>query len=298
MQKKKNKKLENKMCNKSVTEVDLGGNNNPKDIVRNLVGTLWTTEQKESWKLLCSYSIIGEEICPDTGKTHWQCFGELNKQRRLNGIWKMIPNCFIRGCRDKDAAIIYCKKDGKWEEFGEKKAQGTRTDLVELIKEIKDGKKDIEIYEEDPVKYLLNEKKIGRIRKMEGELTMENRKDLATEIYVLCGKTGSGKTRYVRENCKNLYIMPVFENGKIWIDGYCGEEDVLIDEYNGQLAIQSFLRITDRYGDTLAIKGGFLKFKPLRIWICSNLGPDDWYPDAKAEEKKAMWRRFTDVKRF
>ena len=46
------------------------------------------------------------------------------------------------------------------------------------------------------------------------------------------------------------------------------------------------------------VKGGFVQWVPKRIWITSNYSPKEWYPNAKDEHVKALFRRLTRVVRF
>jgi len=67
------------------------------------------------------YMILGEEICPKTGKIHWQGYLEFYKPIRMTGV----KNCFndktihlgIR-FKSRENARDYCKKDNKFIEYG------------------------------------------------------------------------------------------------------------------------------------------------------------------------------------
>jgi len=108
---------------------------------------------------------------------------------------------------------------------------------------------------------------------------------------VFWGLTGTGKSHRAWEEAgQGAYIK---NPSTKWWDGYRGEEDVLIDEFTGQIGITYLLRWLDKYPCRVEEKGGDFPLKALRFWICSNTDPRDWYPDANAETKAALMRRIT-----
>lgn len=78
------------------------------------------------------YMVSGFEVCPDTGREHWQSYIELKNRYRISAIqdmfkhnkWKILDR---HGTQED--AIKYCKKDGQWQEYGTPKRQGRRTDI-------------------------------------------------------------------------------------------------------------------------------------------------------------------------
>lgn len=57
----------------------------------------------------------GEEICPKTGKEHYQGFGELKKRMRWSALKKVLPSFFnFRACiASEEANEEYCIKEGR-----------------------------------------------------------------------------------------------------------------------------------------------------------------------------------------
>lgn len=82
------------------------------------------------------YIISGLEICPDTGRQHWQTYIQLKQQLSMQQIKRIFEDEGIhiekQRALDNDAAIEYCKKDGVWEEWGTPKRQGERTDIPSM----------------------------------------------------------------------------------------------------------------------------------------------------------------------
>ena len=54
-----------------------------------------------------------------------------------------------------------------------------------------------------------------------------------------------------------------------------------------------FLRLTDRYPMRVPIKGGFVDWVPVRIWITANYGPDILY-----NRDPAVLRRIDEIYEF
>lgn len=117
------------------------------------------------------------------------------------------------------------------------------------------------------------------------------------DVHIYYGDTGSGKTRavYDKESLDDLYVHP----GGHWFDGYDGQDAVLFDDFSGScFPISYFLKILDRYPMTVPVKGGFVNWKPRRIYVTSNLNPTEWYSGAHIEHQRALRRRFTHVIHF
>ena len=98
--------------------------------------------------------------------------------------------------------------------------------------------------------------------------------DFAPEVYWIQGPPGSGKTRYVHEKEPVLYDSPVDDSYK-WKDGYSGEDAVLYDN----MSVENFkspspmLKEIDRYFIQVPIKGGFIGWRPKRIYNDSTSPP-------------------------
>lgn len=116
------------------------------------------------------------------------------------------------------------------------------------------------------------------------------------EVYVFWGRTGTGKSRRAWEEA-TFGAFPKDPCTKWWC-GYTGQTHVVIDEFRGQIGISHLLRWLDRYPVVLESKGSSCVSRMEKIWITSNLSPDEWYPDLDEETKSALRRRFTQVIHF
>jgi len=103
------------------------------------------------------------------------------------------------------------------------------------------------------------------------------------------GKTGTGKSRRAWDEA-TLQAYCKDPRNKWW-DGYQGEENVIIDEFRGDIGVSHILRWLDRYPVRVEVKGGSVPLKAARIWFTSNVDPRNWYPDLDEETKNALLRR-------
>lgn len=108
-------------------------------------------------------------------------------------------------------------------------------------------------------------------------------------VEVFWGTTGVGKSRRAWDEA-GLDAYPKDPRSKFW-DGYRGQEHVVIDEFRGGIDIAHMLRWLDRYPVIVEVKGSSVVLKATRIWITSNIPPEQWYPDLDEETKAALLRR-------
>lgn len=67
----------------------------------------------------CKYRIEGREICPDTGKEHWQCYVWLKERIRFSGLKKRCGETHFDKARGTPYQnFLYCSKDGDFVEVG------------------------------------------------------------------------------------------------------------------------------------------------------------------------------------
>jgi len=122
----------------------------------------------------------------------------------------------------------------------------------------------------------------------------DNLEAIGMEREIVCywGTTGMGKSRRAWEEA-GLNAYPKDPRSKFW-DGYRGQEHVVFDEFRGGIDISHVLRWFDRYPVIVEVKGSSTVLKAKKIWITSNLHPNDWYPELD-QETSALIRRLTIV---
>lgn len=109
------------------------------------------------------------------------------------------------------------------------------------------------------------------------------------KVVVYWGPTGSGKSRRAWDEA-GILAYPKDPRSKFW-DGYNGQEHVVIDEFRGGIDISHILRWFDRYPVVVEVKGSAVILKAKKIWLTSNLHPDNWYIELDIETKEALKRR-------
>lgn len=226
---------------------------------------------KALYRERCKYMIIGYEV-GESGTPHIQGYVEFNGQLTLKKIKWYIPRAHIEPRRGKpQEASDYCKKDGKFEEMGEISKQGDRTDLQIVAAMVKDGCPVAQVAEEYPDIYIKYSKGVSALR----TLLSKPRNEKPSVLWIH-GPTGTGKTKFFYDRYEeDSYVWtPIMGN---WFDGYDGQENVLFDDFRGELPFGHLLILLDRYRCTVQVKGGTVQFKPKNIVITSPYSPYDLY---------------------
>lgn len=249
----------------------------------------------------CTYLCYGIEV-GENGTPHLQGYLERAQMSRLAAI-KKIP-----GLREahleprfgtQEQAIEYCKKDGKFYEFGKKKADRQKQNdnlMQERLKSVKkkldEGVKYDEIFESDPVVTVRFDKWIEKQSMKRKRVRQEDLK-----VLVYYGKPGTGKTRRAYEQYPDIYAIPLGKD--IWFNGYFEQEEVLIDDFCGQMQLKDTLRLLDRYPIQVPTKGGFVWWLPNTIIITTNVHPREWYDySTRKDSEDALKRRIHGILDF
>ncbi len=244
------------------------------------------------------YAIYGEEICPNTKNTHWQCYIELLKPMRFAAIKKLynddtmhIEEKYVWSTREE--ARDYCKKDNKFLEFGKWiSGQGHRTDLFDVVDKMKSGTTLNEIKLEEPSLYCKYRNGLNDIYHTIKETNIE--KFRKVEVILLTGPTGCGKTRLAMEEAEYKTEGYNLE----WWQDYDNQKCILIDEYNNDIPIQKLLTLLDGYKLRLNVKGGHTYANFNKIYITTNLKIDEIHSQAKPAHRDALFRRITKIENF
>jgi len=96
-------------------------------------------------------------------------------------------------------------------------------------------------------------------------------------------------------------MVPSKKGDAVWWEGYTGQRVVIIDDFYGNLDIDTFKRIIDRYPLKVNVKNGSAQFLAERVYITSNTGWRNWWPTDLLSNKNnepAILRRITVEKNF
>lgn len=173
--------------------------------------------------------------------------------------------------------------------------QGTRTDLHAFRDAVKRGAPDTELFDD----HLPCVAKYPRLetRVRASCLKEQSREFRTVTTTVLWGPGGTGKTKKALYDDdgkrKDVYVVPKTDNLKWWND-YAGEDTILINDFYGGCKFGRFLDLLDGHSLQLEIKGGHTYACYTKVYITSNVHPDDWYVDHSTADAE-MARRLTEI---
>lgn len=258
-------------------------------------------------------AIFQEEAASTTSRKHLQMYLEFAQTKSPSQIGHLFPGAHrdISRGTPQQAWDYCCKEDTRrdgtepWTIGERPRGQGKRTDYDTARSTIRDGiaaKLSDETIQDNLYESSLNlwatgRNSLGRIMTQEHRLAGSAPR-AAPEVIILYGKTGTGKTRWVWENHPTVFPVPLSPKGTpFWADGYQGQPKVLLDEMPWEgLSLQLLLQLLDRYPLQVPVKGGFTAWKPTKIFLTSNLHPDEWYPGALPAHVAALMRRVGGIR--
>lgn len=205
-----------------------------KDVDNNLVIEDFTEEVKSKIR----YLVYQHEICPQTGKHHWQGFIQAFNPIRYSTINKLLPKLFGAHFEQKfknstpEQAANYCKKvesrmpDTLPFEFGTITSQGERTDLEAIQDKINNGVSLRKIADENFAQWCLHRRAFAEYAAMkmpafQHEYTLQDyitepipESELNKKSIHLYGPPGIGKTKYALAHFQNPLLLDSLENLK------------------------------------------------------------------------------------
>lgn len=239
------------------------------------------------------YMVFGYEICPTTQRKHAQGYVHWENPRSLQKFKDCISKKLhltlpVQGSADQNRA--YCLKlpphgppNERFFESGECPRQGERSDWKAALSQVMRGTDIIDVIQDQP--HLL-----PCVRQLERVQTLRLKpRHREVEVVVLYGAPGTGKTRYVYDNFKDIYSKPRGD----WWDGYIGQEVILLDDFYGYISYSELLRVLDRYPYQAAVKGSFVQAQWTKVFITSNKPPSEWY--STPLDQKALERRIKKI---
>lgn len=244
--------------------------------VRNYCFTLNNYTEEQFQMLLASdvkYIILGREVAPTTLTPHIQGFVILFNPMNLVGAKRRlgVPEIHMEQCHGTPQQNVeYCSKGGNFEERGDRpKGQGTRTDLVGVYNQIKEGARLDELVHTHFTEVV----KFHRGITLAVDLLRGKKRETMTIGYWAYGATGTGKSRWAFSHPLPTYSKD--PNHK-WFDGYEYEDVVVIDDYrpSKEFPFNFLLRLCDRYPMKVETKGGMREFNSKVIIITSPVNID------------------------
>lgn len=243
------------------------------------------------------------------GTRHFQGYIEFTRAVRLShfksagGDWARAHVEPRRGSREQ--AREYSSKEesriaGPWERgsFGAG-GQGTRTDVGAVCETARRTFSMRAVAEAHPAEFIRLHRGVSAYI----DALDDRKRDWVTELHVLWGDPGSGKSRTAWAEAAaaggGVFSIARSNSGNLWMDGYDGEANIIIDDFYGWIKWDALLRMADRYPLKVERKGGFVQFLARRIYITSNSHWTSWYrfDQHRAMDPGALHRRITSIRR-
>lgn len=253
------------------------------------------------------YGIYQLERCPNTGTLHVQGYFEFSTPVRWRFVQRITgdPDCHVEPrIGTPKQASDYCRKLKSAEtnptEFGElPEGPGSRSDLLQVQEALNQGATPQEIAQDFFPAWSRYHRAFERYY-----LDRAPAREWPMEVHVRYGVTGSGKTFGVydiaRQAGLSVYDVasPNISNGAVWFCGYTGQDIIILDDFYGWLPWTFFLKLLDRYPLRVQTKGGTVPFLSKRIYITSNVHPNQWYNYGQHMHFTALERRITTIEHF
>lgn len=227
------------------------------------------------------------------GTPHWQGYITFTRSVRLSWLKKHCSATahFESRRGTHEQARSYCmKEDTRLEgpfEHGTKPEQGKRNDLEALKQLLDSGASTREVADTEFRSFIKFSRGIQTYRRL-----MSKPRNFKTQVTVLVGKTGVGKSRILAQTYPDAFWK---STGDKWFDDYDLQKEVIIDEFYGWLPYAQLLRLLDRYPMTVETKGGSVNFAPEKILIAANSMPDAWYNWNVNMQFNALKRRIDNM---
>lgn len=257
----------------------------------------YTEEERDALRRVsCCYQVFGYER-GDEGTPHLQGYIHFKSARSQAAVKKEFPRCHLEVRKGTvDQAVEYCKKDGDFEEFGEKplsqkeKGDTQKRKWREIIDRAHVGDEDW-LLETHPSLYYRDLKLFRSHKKANMEVMAYSDSDTPHEWWV--GDTGTGKSRKLWEEYPNHYK----KGRNKWWDDYHSEPVVAIEEWcpKNDCTASYLKEWVDRYPFRAEVKGGHTtKIRPQKIIVLSNYTIEQCFQEK--EDIEPLRRRFKVVR--
>ena len=233
------------------------------------------------------YHVFGEEV-GESGTPHLQGFLYFKNAKTLSAVKKLVPRAHLESMRGTpEQASDYCKKDGRYTEFGKLPMSQAAKGAVNTARWdnawwlAKQGRIE-EIPADLRTRYFNTYKKIAQ----EYQVVPAAIETLEHEWY--WGDSGTGKTRKAREENPGAYL----KNPNKWWDGYVDQDVVVIDEWspNHECLAAHLKQWADHHPFCAETKGSSKCIRPKKIIVTSNYSPEQCF--TKEEDLAPIRRRF------
>lgn len=254
---------------------------------------------------LASYPHVGQLERGEGGYEHWQVYVENSSPIRFSTLKKCFPQGHFEKRRGtKQQAYEYCTKQesrvsdepqlsNREDEISLENNQGKRSDLQAIHADLINGATPNEVRLKYSSALRLNVGIEGLAEAVSYERGQREREVTVTWMY---GQPGVGKTRWVFDSfpSEEIYRVTNYRNP---FDQYQRQAVLVLDEYVGQLPLELFLNVADRYPLKLPARYRDPWALHTTLVVVSNLAPWEVYTPASFGSKQcgAVRRRLHHV---
>lgn len=272
----------------------------------------------------CRYLVYQREVGGETYHPHWQGYAEFEKPMRIKAaqaslgiLWQHMEKRKSKRSKVKadDQCYTYCTKetDAEWRqktgkpsdptktgyrlwgpyEYGEWNTnQGARSDLAAACAMVKEGKTGKEIFAALPETWV----RYGRGLKDGMTQLHAGQRDWKTEVILIQGDTGSGKSRLAFDMARKDGSWYSKSDGSQWWDNYYGQRVIIFDDFRPHwFKLSHLLKLIDRYPLQVQTKGGHTDILAKTFIITSIVPLEQWYTDEKEDAQRQLRRRITKI---
>lgn len=237
-----------------------------------------------------SYVSVQEEIGGKTKKYHWQGYAEFPTPTRFGRAGYLL-GCIgahfeaSRGTAKENAS--YTTKESfpgarRYRSGTPSRGQGARSDLDTIAELVQSGSAVRSIAAAHPASFIRYGRGIERLVAYSGDTSYQRR-----EVYVLFGRTGTGKTRMAFESSDDVHIIAAPENASEYILGYTGQRTCIFDDFYSWIRYSKMLNLLDGYPFPVNTLGNVCLWNPRVVWITTNANP-----------LRGLWPSVTDKSAF
>lgn len=263
---------------------------------RGWVVTIYDTAELDIFQKLegVRYRCYGEEICPTTGRIHWQSYIYFNNARTFNSMKKKLKTSHLikaRGSAKQNKE--YCSKDGKFTEDGELPTQGkiSADELLEMKNE--------DIIDRDARchRAYINAREILKNKMKVSEWGAGKEVD----VYYYYGVSGCGKSTKVAEHIQETYgdvevCIGSFTNGFYNLSDMEAEILIMDDWRDSDMKPSEFVKLIDYRVQQMNIKGGSVMNRFKAIYITTVRSFKNIYSKMRRrDEMMTQWTRRMNI---
>jgi len=241
------------------------------------------------------------EQCPTTQKLHYQGYIVFEKQVTKKAVDDIL---FIEAspeheshkpwCEGMKGSIsqsnVYCTKgrtriEGPWQ-YGQPLHQGKSMNYDELAPMLIRGCSEKELFDTFGMAFIRQRRYI-----LDTQKSIMPERMWKTELHIRWGVPDGGKSYDLKLRSGIFTKSP---RNKWWC-GYRGQEEVLIDDFDGWIDYKIFLQLAD-FGPLLVeTKGGMVNFCAKKIYVTANDPWVTWWPNDRVCHAAVQRRITTEV---